>query len=68
MERLREGLDASTLGALEESLRDSLAGLSERMGGDVREQTLGLLVRSWLREELALPVLSLFSPEARSSR
>ncbi len=68
MERLREELDAPTLAALEESLQDSLAGLSERMGGDIRDQTLGLLLRRRLRQELELPVLSLFSSEARSPR
>ncbi len=68
MDRLREGLDAPTLTALEESLQESLVALSERMGGDTHDQTLGLLLRRRLRQELELPVLSLFSPEARSPR
>ncbi len=65
MERLREGLDTPALADLEESVQESLEALSERMGGDIRDQTLALLLRRRLRQELKLPVLSLFSPEAR---
>lgn len=66
MVRLREGLDAATLASLEESVQENLAALSDRMAADTRDQTLELLLVRRLRQELNLPVLSLFSPESRS--
>ncbi|MCP4203804.1 MAG: hypothetical protein GY769_17940 [bacterium] len=67
MARLREGLDAETLARLEASVEERLAVLAGRLGDDSRDQTLELLLRRRLREELNLPVLSLFSPESRAS-
>ncbi len=64
LESARETLAPARRGEIEERLEASLAPLKGRLPGSELERAEGYLREQILRQSLALPVLSLFAPEA----
>jgi hypothetical protein len=64
LDRAWEGLDGETRSEIEAAVEKTLASLAGRLPAGELESSRERLARQILRRRLALPVLSLFSPEA----
>lgn len=65
LESLRTGLEAAERGEIEARVDGQLATLATRLSAGALEEARSRLWREALRRHHALPVLSLFSPQAR---